>query len=162
MGNLIRQSLKPNKISSIKLIIMSVCILIVMKFLLNITIQFGAVISSILAVLSIAIGSLFCFILIYKNLSTFEYKLIDNELILERALGKANHVVYTIKKDQLLEIVPYHDYHQDRKIARLNHLVINNDKSKWYVISFMNKYKKSQLVIEPDEHFLSGILALNH
>ncbi len=159
MNTLIRQSLKPKKMGIWKLITITLIILFFLNFILELTVQIHSIATaSILVLSSITFASYLCFIFIYKNLSIFEYKLINNDLILERALGRANHVVYPINKKQVIEILPYLDWNSNKKISWLNYLTINKDKSKWYVVSFMHNNKPTQLVIEPDDVFLKGLL----
>ncbi len=158
MGRLLRQSIKHKKLKIWKLILMVIVILLVMEIILNLTIGFGPVIASLLALIAVLIGSVFCFAFIYKDLSKFDYKLIDNELILERSLGRANHVVYNIFSDDLLSIISYNNRDTEKKIPWLNYLTSDNNKDNWYIISYRDGNDEKQLVIEPNEEFLDELI----
>ncbi len=158
MGRLLRQSLGHKKLSVWKLVLMVLSLLISMEIILNLTIGFGPVIASILALIAVALGSVFCFVFIYKDLSKYDYRLIDKELILERSLGRANHVVYVILASDIISFISYNKKDKENKISWLKYLTAHNDKSKWYLISYKKDDKQMQLVIEPNEDFLHGLL----
>ncbi len=165
MQKLLNQSLKPKKINFWKLGLAIIGIIflmrILMRIILTIAIQSGALIGNLVAILVLISGSLFSFVFIYKHLSLFNYKLIDNELILERSLGRANHVIYVITKDNFISLSEYQNWDNNKKIPWLNHLTVNSDKSKWYVVSFNQNNKQTNLVIEPNEEFLEGLVSFS-
>lgn len=157
MGNLLRQSLQHEKIQIWKLALMVVGTVGAMYCIMYLSMGFGPVLASLFAVFALLIGSCFCFRFVYRHLSKFDYKLIDKELILERSLGQANHVVYTIDAEHLKKIVPYEQFQEKKKISRLGYLVVGKDTSHWYVIVYSKEEKDCHLVIEPNEAFLKGI-----
>jgi hypothetical protein len=102
-------------------------------------------------------GTALCFRFIYRNLSKYDYRLIGKELILERAFGRANHVIFTIDLDQIETLKPYDEFENASKIKRLHRFVLHKDTAKWYVVSFKDSGETKNLVFEPNENFLSGL-----
>jgi len=131
--------------------------IIAMNLVMNWAVQFGAVIGSLAAVGILLLGTVLCFHFIYQYLSKYDYRLIGEELILERALGRANHIIFTIDIDQINTVIPYDEFPQASKIKRLNRLVLHKDTSAWYVISYKKDDGTQNLVFEPDQNFLSGL-----
>jgi hypothetical protein len=131
--------------------------IVLMNLVMNWAVKFGPGIGSLAAVGVLILGTALCFRFIYQHLSKYDYRLIGEELILERALGRANHVVFTIKLDQIKALVPYNDFDDVSKIKRLHKFVLYKDTSKWFVVTFDDGNETKNLVFEPDENFLSGL-----
>lgn len=157
MGKLCRQSLKHEKLSFWKMGVVLIATIVLMNLVMGYAIRFGPVAGSLAAVAILGMGTALCFKFIYKNLSQYDYRLIGKELILERALGRANHVVYTIHLEQVKDLVAYHDFDKATRIKRLHRFVLNGDSSKWFVISFEDEGEVKNIVFEPNETFLSGL-----
>ncbi len=157
MGKLCRQSLKHERLSFWKMGLLLIAIIIVMNLVMGWAVRFGPVAGSLAAIGTLLIGTVFCFRFIYRHLAQYDYKLIGEELILERALGRANHVVYTIHLEQVKALDAFNEFENASKIKRLHRFVLNGDPKKWYVISFEDEGDVKNLVFEPDEKFLSGL-----
>ncbi|WP_430884538.1 hypothetical protein [Fusibacter sp. JL216-2] len=157
MGKLCRQSLKHDKLDFWKLALILVLTIVLMNIVMGWAVRFGAVVGSLAAVGILALGTVLCFRFIYRYLAQYDYRLIGKELILERALGRANHVVYTIGLEQVKSLVPYNQFDNATRIKRLHKFVLHKDTSKWYVVSYKEEEETKNLVFEPDENFLSGL-----
>jgi len=131
--------------------------LVMMNLVMGWAVKYGPVIGSLAAVGTLLLGTVLCFRFIYQYLAQYDYRLIEKELILERALGRANHVVFSIDLDQISSLKPYNEFDQNTKIKRLHRFVLNKDSSKWFVISFRENGELKNLVFEPDQQFLSGL-----
>lgn len=157
MGKLCRQSLKHDRIQFWKLGLALVGTIIIMNLVMGWAVRFGPVIGSMAAIGVLIISAALCFRFIYRYLSKYDYRLIGKELILERAFGRANHVVFTVDVDQIEGLKPYHDFEGHSRIKRLHKFVLHRDTDKWYVVSFKQESDMIHLVFEPDEKFLSGL-----
>jgi len=157
MGKLCRQSLKHEKMDFWKMGLTLIGTIILMNFVMGWAIQFGPVIGSLAAVGVLGLGTAICFRFIYKYLSKFDYRLIGTELILERAFGRANHVIYSIELDQIEALTPYNEFESASRIKKLHKFVLNRDTSKWFVVSYKDEDESKTLVFEPDQTFLSGL-----
>lgn len=157
MGKLCRQSLKHEKMDFWKMGLTLIGTIILMNLVMGWAIKFGPVIGSLAAIGILVLGTALCFRFIYQYLSKYDYRLIGKELILERALGRANHVIFAINLDQVKGLVPYKDFENASKIKRLHKFVLHKDTEKWFVLSFDESGERKNLVFEPDENFLSGL-----
>ncbi len=131
--------------------------IIIMNLVMGWAVQYGPVIGSLAAVGTLLLGTILCFRFIYQYLSKYDYRLIGKELILERAFGRANHVIYTIDLDQISGLVPYKEFSSNIRIKRLHRFVLHKDSNKWFVVSFKEHGQTKNFVFEPNEHFLSGL-----
>ena len=157
MGKLCRQSLKHEKMDFWKMGLTLIGTIILMNLVMGWAIKFGPVVGSLAAVGILLLGTALCFRFIYQYLSKYDYRLIGKELILERAFGRANHVIYSINLDQIKALVPYNEFDKASKIKRLHRFVLHKDTAKWFVVSFDDSGETKNLVFEPDENFLSGL-----
>lgn len=157
MALMVKQTLKNKGISFWKILLM----IVVTVMIMNITIQFfsvyGAVIGSIAAIISLAICTMICIKLIYKNLAHFNYRLIDDELMVERVIGRANHLFFHVNLKDIKLIKSYNKSEETPKDVKTYKFVVDADKAKWYVIEFLKDNETYRLILEPNEAFLKAL-----
>lgn len=150
MSKMIKQDIKNERISFIKIIANIVITILLMEGSFVITSNFSPVMRSLFAVSILILGTVYCFRFIYRDLAYYTYRVIDDEIILERAIGRANYLVYTIKKDEILKFEKYNGQ------KGVNHKFYRS-KSSLYFIEFMFKGEDIGIVFEPNNEMIEEI-----
>lgn len=152
MSKLIKQDVVNEKISYLKIIINIIVTILLMELSFVFTVNLSPALRSIFAVSILILGTVYCFKLIYRNLAYYIYRIIDDELILERAIGRANYLVYNITEEQ---IIAFEKYSNQKKI---NHRFYRTkSKESLYFLEFSNKEESIRIVFEPNEDIVSVV-----
>ncbi len=157
MALIVKQTLKHNKISFWKILLMIIITVVVMDLTIKFFSGYGAAVGSIAAIISLGICTFLCIKLIYKNLAYFNYRVIDDELMVERVIGKSNHIYFNINLRDIIFIKPYEQIEEDKKDIKTYKFVLNSDKEKWQVVEFPKDNKMYRIVLEPDDNFLKAL-----
>lgn len=152
MSKLIKQDIVNEKISYFKIIIDIIVTILLMELSFVVTVNFSPALRSMFAVGILILGTVYCVRLIYRNLAFYTYRVIDDELILERAIGRANYLVYNITEKQILG---FEKYSNQKKI---NHRFYRTkDKDKLYFLEFSYKEESVRLIFEPNENIIDVV-----
>ncbi|RKD26623.1 hypothetical protein SAMN02745883_02017 [Caminicella sporogenes DSM 14501] len=157
MALIAKQTLRNKNISFWKILLMIVITVIVMNGTLSLFAQYGPVFGSIAGLISLLICALVCGIIIYKDLAYYNYRIIDDEIFLERVIGRSNHIFFHINLKDVRFIKPYKEVSWDEKNIKKYKFVVNKDKDNWYVIEFFKEKKVYRIILEPDENFLNAM-----
>lgn len=157
MAPIAKQTVKNKNLSFFKILIMIIGTVLIMNFATGFFSQYGPAIGSLSALFVLILCTIVCVLIIYKNLVYYNYRVIEDELMVERVIGRANHVFFNIKLEDIKYIRPYNEFETDNKNAKSYRFVIDRNKDKWYVIEFPRKDKNYILIIEPNEVFLKAL-----
>lgn len=157
MALMVKQTLKNKRLSFWKILLMIVVTVMIMNTTIQFFSRYGSAIGSIAAIASLAICTFICIKLIYKNLAHYNYRIIDDELMVERVIGRANHLFFHINLEDIKLLEVYNESEETKKDVKTYKFVINSDKDKWYVIEFFKNNENYRLVLEPNEAFLEAL-----
>ncbi len=143
---LIKQTIEKKHIKFVWLVVSIIATLIAIEILDSLLISTPPIVRTIGTFLILAIAATYCYRLIYYKLSEYHYNLVGNQLILEKVMGRANHVAFSFYLDDILSFEKYND----TKIPKRDIFTNTRNKSEWYVITFMKNGQNKKLVIEPN------------
>lgn len=159
MAPMIKQTIQQKKLSFWKLLLM----IFSATFVMNMAIKVFAVISPEMGTIG-GIGALLlssgaCMRIIYKHIAYYNYKLIDDDLIMEKVFGRANHLFLSLKLSELERFYPYRelDPKNEKGDRRLYKFVTGNNRNHWYVGDFTRSGDRYRFIIEPNEELLRAI-----
>ncbi|QXM06883.1 hypothetical protein [Crassaminicella indica] len=157
---LIRQTIKQKKLSFWKVLFMICGPLFAMNMAMKILRGLSPIIGTIGGLVTLAGAVIACFIIIYKHVAYFNYKIIDDEFIMEKVFGKANHLFLTLKLSELEQFRPFNEVDiQEAKSNKVSiyKFVSGRNTERWYVGEFTRSSKKYMFIIEPNDEVLSAI-----
>jgi hypothetical protein len=156
---MIRQTIQQKKLSFWKLLLM----IFTATFIMNMTVRLFARINPTIATIA-GIASLFmaggaCMVIVYKHIAYFNYKLIDDDLIMEKVFGRANHLFLNLKLRELEHFYPYNELHSkgNKGIVKVYKFVTGGNQDQWYVGEFTRSGDQYRFIIEPSEELLRAI-----
>lgn len=157
MSPILKQTVKKKNISFWKILAMIVVTVVIMNIAIDFFSKYGASYGSIAAIASLILCSIVCGYILYKNLAFYNYRIIEDELMVERVIGRSNHVFFHIKPKDVVSLKPYDEDDVNSKDIKEYKFVIDNDKSSWYLIEFLKADKVYRLIFEPNEAFLTAL-----
>ncbi|SHK17358.1 hypothetical protein [Paramaledivibacter caminithermalis] len=157
MSPILKQTVKNKGVSFWKILVMIVVTVIIMNIAIDFFSRYGASYGSIAALISLFLCTIVCGYILYKNLAFYNYRIIEDELMVERVIGKSNHVFFHIKPDDVISLKPYDETDKNDKDIKEHKFVINNDKKNWYSIEFLKEDNVYRLIFEPNEAFLTAL-----
>lgn len=164
MAPIIKQTITQKQISFWKLII----IIIAGLFFINITIRLLTKINPILGTLGGLLafaGTIgLCFFIIYKSLAYYNYRIIDDEFIMERVFSRANHLFLSLKINELDIFLPYNEFEKRENkdsLFKIYKFVSGRNKNLWYVGEFNRSGDRYRFIIEPNKEIIEAITSYN-
>ncbi len=155
---LCRQIIESKNIQLWKVIVIICGSVFIMNSSIAVFQRFGSLWSSILALLLLLfMATGICYEIIYRYLSSYSYRLIDDEIVLERSIGRGNHFVLSFKIKDIESLTLYNQRDEGQKVSRKMIFTNNASKGGWYIMKASIKGKASTLVIEPNNDFLNGL-----
>lgn len=157
MSPMLRQTVKKKNISFLMILAMIVITVIIINVAIDFFTRYGASYGSIAALISLIFCTTVCGYILYRNLAYYNYKIIEDELMVERVIGRSNHIFFHIKPKDVIKIKPYNQIDQDNKDIKEYKFTINGNKNSWYAIEFLKENKEHRLILEPNEAFLNAL-----
>ncbi|WP_432662224.1 hypothetical protein R9X47_16985 [Wukongibacter baidiensis] len=157
MSPILKQTVKNKNISFWKILAMIIISVIVTNIATDIFSRYGASFGSLAALGALLLCSTICGRIIYKNLAYYNYRIIEDELMVERVIGRANHIFFHIKPKDIKYIKPYKELNDHDKEIREYKFVTGNNKNNWYVVEFLKDGRLCRVILEPNEAFLSAL-----
>jgi|LGOV01.1.fsa_nt_gb hypothetical protein len=157
MTKITRQSLPTKGVSYIKVVSVLIITVFLMNLILQVLVNINPMISSIAALLIVGLGAIYIYNIVFYSMANYVYKIISNELIIERVISHLNHTFYNIKFHDILVFEPYDSNNNDMRVSRKRRYVQGNDFKQWYFIEFTRDGNHTKLIIEPDLGFVSSI-----
>ncbi|AOT70293.1 hypothetical protein [Geosporobacter ferrireducens] len=158
MALLIRQTIRQQKIPFWKLLALIMASLVVMDIAISIFSKISPIAGSVAGMVTLIAAITTCFTLIYRQIAYFNYKLIQDELIMERVIGRANHLFLSLKLSELESIKTY-DQMENNKVAKTYKFVSGKDTENWYVGEFTRSSDRYRFIFEPNEELKNAILS---
>ncbi|QZY55311.1 hypothetical protein [Crassaminicella profunda] len=161
---LIRQTIKQEKLSFWKVVFMICGPLFAMNMAMKVLkgLSPSPIIGTIGGLVTLAGAVTACLIIIYKHVAYFNYKIIDDEFIMEKVFGKANHLFLTLKLSELEKFRAFDEVDlQEAKNnkVKMYRFVSGRNTQGWYVGEFTRNNDQYMFIIEPNEEILNGIIA---
>ncbi|SKC83764.1 hypothetical protein [Maledivibacter halophilus] len=157
MSSILKQTVKNKHISFWKILGMIVITVIMVNAAIGFFSRYGASYGSIAAIISLVVCSVICGYILYKDLAFYNYRIIEDELMVERVIGRSNHVFFHIKPKDIVSLNPYNELQPSNKDIKQYKFVINNNKDDWYVIEFLKEDSSYRLILEPNQAFLKAL-----
>ncbi len=159
MGPMIRQTIQQKKLSFWKLILMIFIATFIMNTTVKVFSRINPTIATIAGIASLLMACAACTLIIYRHIVYFNYKLINDDLIMERIFGKASNLCLNIKLRELEQFYPYNELTSkgSKEIAKLYKFVTGGNHDQWYVGEFTRSSDKYRFVIEPSDELLKAI-----
>ncbi|KAB3531804.1 hypothetical protein [Alkaliphilus serpentinus] len=92
-----------------------------------------------------------CSYLINRKLAKYSYLLIDNQLIIQKQLGKRENAILDIKISDIQWIGPLREFKKEKKYKKTYYLACRTRGDKVYVCEFTKNYKSYALIFQPNE-----------
>ncbi|MCT4607017.1 MAG: hypothetical protein N4A64_13120 [Marinisporobacter sp.] len=161
---LIRQTIKQKKLSFWKVVFMICGPLFAMDMAMKglKALSTSPVVGTIGGLFTLAGAVAACLMIIYNHVAYFNYKIIDDEFIMEKVFGKANHLFLTLKLNELQEFRAFDEMDlQEAKNnkAKIYRFVTGKNTKNWYIGKFTRSDEKYMFIIEPNKEILNGILS---
>ncbi len=153
MGKLYKQTLHRTKTGFGKIMASIAITIVLMNIALDLIGRISTSAAGLSAIGVMGLGGLYCLRLVYGNLAQYEYRIIEEEVYLERAIGKANHIFHTIQLDQMTSLKPY-DQATDGKVSRGRRMGVKGA-GPWYLLTYQQDGDQKKLIFQPDETFRS-------
>ncbi|TCO78621.1 hypothetical protein [Marinisporobacter balticus] len=160
--SLIRQTIKQKPLSFWKVVPMIVGPIFIMNIVIRILSRFTPLIATFGGLATLIGAAIGCIIIIYKHVAYFNYRMIDNELIMEKVFGKANHLFLALKLNEVQRFKLYEEINiQQAKKSKVNlyRFVAGRNTQRWYVGEFTRSGERYMFIIEPNEELLNGIMS---
>ncbi|WP_129598931.1 hypothetical protein [Anaerophilus nitritogenes] len=157
---LIKQTIKKKELSLWKIILMICVPIFIMNMVIQLLNPYHPVIGTIGGLITLIGAVISCLFIIYKHSAYFNYKLIEDELIMEKVFSKSHHIFLTLKLSELEEFRPYRsvDLHEiNYKKNKVYRFVSGKCTNNWYVGEFTRNKDYYIFIIEPNEDILNTI-----
>ncbi|WP_053954884.1 hypothetical protein [Inediibacterium massiliense] len=159
---LIRQTIKQKELSVWKIILMICMPIFIMNIVIQLLSPYHPVIGTIGGLITLIGAVIGCLFIIYRHSAYLNYKLIEDELIMERVFGRANHIFLALKLSELEEFRPYKSMNlheiNDKK-NKVYRFVSGSCTDHWYVGKFTRDNSEYIFIIEPNQQILNTILS---
>ncbi|WP_207727177.1 hypothetical protein [Anaerosolibacter carboniphilus] len=156
---MIRQTIQQKKLSFWKLLLMIFAATFIMNMAVKLFARISPAIGTAAGIVSLLIASSGCMAIIYKHIAYFNYKLIDDDLIMEKVFGRANHLFLSLKLWELEQFYPYNelDSKGSKGNVKVYKFVTGSNHDQWYVGEFTRSGDQYRFVIAPSEELLRAI-----
>lgn len=157
MSHFARQTIEKRQIKLWKVIMIIVLTVTAMNYSLVLSEGLGPIVSSIIGLCIIILGTFICLKIIYTNLEEYNYRFVEKKIVLERHIGRANYSLVTIPISNIELMVKYSDLENKVSVPRRQIFTNNSNKSECYYIEYKVDNKTNSVIFEPDESFLNCI-----
>lgn len=158
MINSNRQTLERGNSGFVRIVMTFIVSIALMNVAMSLSSNLGGALSTIVGLSILAVGGIICTKMIYNNLTNFQYKIIADELIFERSIGRGNHVIINTRFKDVLSFEACGETYDYKDLKGIRKFVISKDISDWYLLEFKKDDQRKKLIIEPNEEFLKTIL----
>jgi hypothetical protein len=156
MGIIIRETVKRQSVSFIRILLLIILTVGASNIAAGTLLGFNPVLNSLVPLLIIGIGVHFCYKLIMQNTSEYVLKVIDDDFIIERKIGKRINGIFGIRIQTIKELREF-DEKKDKYISSRNKFICGKDKTKWVVVDYVDSRdngKVRKIVIQARTEFI--------
>ena len=160
MGPMIRQTIQQKKLSFWKILLMIFATAFIMDITVKLFSRISPTIASVAGIISLLIAVGGCVLIIYRHIAYYNYKLIDDDLIMERVFGRANHLFLNLKLWELEAFYPYGELsgkEKKKETVKVYKFVTGSNHDQWYVGEFSRSGDLYRFIIDPSEELLRAI-----
>ncbi|WZL73419.1 hypothetical protein QBE52_01425 [Clostridiaceae bacterium 35-E11] len=160
MMPIIRQTITQKKLSFWKLLCMLFGAIFIMDLAIKVFSKINPVIGTIGGLIALVVATVGCAFIIYRHMAYFNYRVIDDELIMEKVFGKTNHLFLSLKLSELEKFKPYKEVNMEEKKSgkvKYYRFVSGKNTNAWYVGEFTRDGICYRFIIEPNEKVLNAI-----
>lgn len=163
MAPIIKQKITQKQISFWKLLILIGGAILVINMAITIFSRINPIAGTIGGLVAFAGAIAECFLIIYKSLAYYNYRLIDDDFVMERVFGRANHLFLSLKLSELELFLPYEDFVKTKNTTpvKLYKFVLGKNMKCWYVGEFTRSGDRYRFIIEPNEEIIKAITSYN-
>ncbi|MCK8059214.1 MULTISPECIES: hypothetical protein [unclassified Fusibacter] len=144
---LLKQSIEKKSISFFWILIAIILLLMAIEGVDIVLIGFSPLVRSLGSLVMFIACVYFCYQLIYFRLAEFHYRIVADDLVFERVVGRSNHAFITMKPDEVINVEAYHK----QKIAKRDIFTNSLNKKHWLVLTFKKEGRVRQIIIEPQK-----------
>lgn len=152
-----RQTLERENNSFIKIVFILIVSIVLMNIAMSISSSYGGGVSTVAGLFVLSIGCIICTKLIYSGLTNFQFKIIADELILERSIGRGNHIIIGVKFKDILKLEKCQDVYEKKDLRSIRKFAISRNIEDWYLLTYKVKDSEKKLVIEAKSVFLQTL-----
>ncbi|QEK13404.1 hypothetical protein FQB35_14610 [Crassaminicella thermophila] len=161
---LIRQTIRQKKLSLWKVLFMICGPIYIMNIAIKLFSRFNPVIATVGGLVTFLGAVVACVVIIYNHVAYFNYKIIDDELIMEKVFGRASHLFLTLKLNDLEQFKPYDEINMQKvknEKVKVYKFVSGRNTQEWYAGEFTRSGDRYMFIIEPNKELLNTILSFN-
>ncbi len=159
---IVKQTIKQKSLSFWKLIFIICLSVMAIHLVVEMFGNFSPFMGMIGGLIALLSAVIICFLIIYKHMAYFNYKLIGDELIMEKVFGKANHLFLVLRLHEMKQFKPYKDVdiqQLKKNNVRIYWFITGKDVKNWYVGTFQRDGRQYGFIIQPNEELLNAIKA---
>lgn len=152
-----RQTLERENNSFIRIVFILIVSIVLMNIVMSISSGYGGAVSTVAGLLVLSIGCIICTKLIYSGLTNFQFKIIADELILERSIGRGNHIIVGIKFKDVLKLEKCNEMYEKKNLRSVRKFAISRNIEDWYLLTYRVGDREKRIVVEPKSVFLDTL-----
>ena len=158
MSNFKRQSLKKENIYVWKVFIIMVLAIVAMNYIMIFFRRINPILNSSVGLLFIVGASLLSYKIIHDNMMAYNFKIISNDLILERAIGRANYIVFTVAFNEIVWFEKLEKRGSTLRLPKGRRLYLSKKNDNLYLIEYKKEDNREYLAVQFEQEFLEGVL----
>ncbi len=157
MSKIMRQMIKSNGVSYIKVAFMLILTIFLMNISIKVLTGIDPLLASVVAMIIVGLGILYIYNVVFYNMSNYVYKIISKDFIIERIIGKNNHMYYNLNFSEITKFEKCSSENYRIKVPRKYRFVHSKKKENWYFIESVKEGKIQRIIIEPEMGLLKSI-----
>lgn len=157
MSKIMRQMIRSNGVSYIKVAFMLILTIFLMNISIKVLTGIDPFLASIVALIIVGLGIVYIYNVVFYNMANYVYKIISKDFIIERIIGKNNHMFYNVNFSEITKFEKYSSENHRIKVPRKYRFVHSKKKENWYYIEAMKDGKIQRMIIEPEKGLLKSI-----
>lgn len=147
---LLNQTIQKKNISFRGLLLAILTIILVVN-LLEVSFQFLPPLIRLLCLMTIIGGFIWRgYQLIFYQLAAFHYRVIVDDIVFERVVGRSNHAFISVKAKDMMALAAY----ANEKVRQHDYFTHSRAKDKLFVLTLKKEDHMRKIVIEPNQEFL--------
>jgi len=157
---IIKQTITQKKLSFWKVAGMIVGTILILDLSIKLLTKNSPMIGTIGGLIAFIVAVALCMFIIYKHISYYNYKIIGDELMMERVFGRASHLFLNLKLQEIDVFIPYKEMDlkssPKTKVKRYK-FVAGKNVDDWYVGEFVRDGERYRFIFEPNKEMLNAI-----